>query len=411
MSFTCHGLLRAAMYRSLSLYLAAACLLAAPRMACAQNERDEAPLINISNGLSFTKDSTFMLNLRFRMQGRAGITTVGGDDLSVAGTDLRIRRLRLRLDGYVLAQKLRYYIQLNFSRADLDLEGEVIAQPLRDALVYYFFTPNLYVGFGQGKLPGNRQRVISSGNLQFPDRSIANSTFTLDRDVGGFAYWTIPAGSQQFQLKGAITTGEGRNALVGDNGLCYTGRLEWLPLGPFSNSGDFSEGDLEMEPLPRISLAAGYAYNDGAARSGGQLGSDLYARTDMATFIADMVLKYRGWALSGEYFQRESDHPITTSTTGSVRYITTGRGVNAQLSKHWRSHYELASRYTLVQPTGEVAALRARTEEALLGVNRYLNGHRIKAQWYAGYRWTKGDAAFQSYGNGWTTLIQFEFGI
>ena len=399
------------MYRRIPFCLAAACLLAAPRMACAQNERDEAPLINISNGLSFTKDSTFMLNLRFRMQGRAGITTVGGDDLSVAGTDLRIRRLRLRLDGYVLAQKLRYYIQLNFSRADLDLEGEVIAQPLRDALVYYFFTPNLYVGFGQGKLPGNRQRVISSGNLQFPDRSIANSAFTLDRDVGGFAYWTIPAGSQQFQLKGAITTGEGRNALVGDNGLCYTGRLEWLPLGPFSNSGDFSEGDLEMEPLPRLSLAAGYAYNDLAARSGGQLGSDLYAHTDMATFIADMVLKYRGWALSGEYFQRESDHPITTNATGSVRYITTGRGVNAQLSKHWRSHYELASRYTLVQPTGEVAALRARTEEALLGVNRYLNGHRIKVQWYAGYRWTKGDAAFDHAGNSWTTLFQIEFGI
>lgn len=386
-------------------------LLAMPRGAHAQNERDEAPLINVRNGLSFTKDSIFALNLRFRMQGRAGITSVAGDDLSVASTDLRIRRLRLRLDGYVLAKKLRYYIQFNFSRADLDLEGEVIAQPLRDALVYYFFTPNLYVGFGQGKLPGNRQRVISSGNLQFPDRSIANAAFTLDRDVGGFAYWTIPAGSQQFQLKGAITSGEGRGALVGDNGLCYTARFEWLPLGTFSNSGDFSEGDLEMEPRPRLSLAAGYAYNDLAARSGGQLGSELYAHTDMSTFIADMVLKYRGWALSGEYFQRESDHPITTSATGSVRYITTGQGVNAQLSKHWRSHYELATRYTLVNPTGEVAALRARTEEALLGVNRYLNGHRIKVQWYAGYRWTKGDAAFDYAGNSWTTLFQIEFGI
>ena len=399
------------MYRSLTLCLAAACLLATPRTAHAQNERDEAPMINVRNGLSFTKDSIFMLNLRFRMQGRAGITTVSGDDLSAASTDLRIRRLRLRFDGYVLAKKLRYYIQLNFSRADLDLEGELIAQPLRDALVYYFFTPNLYVGFGQGKLPGNRQRVISSGNLQFPDRSIANSTFTLDRDVGGFAYWTIPAGAQQFQLKGAISTGEGRNALVGDNGLCYTGRFEWLPLGAFANSGDFSEGDLEMEPRPKLSLAAGYAYNDLAARSGGQLGSELYAHADMATFIADMVLKYRGWALSGEYFHRDSDHPITTSATGSVRYITTGQGVNAQLSKHWRSHYELASRYTLVNPTGEVAALRARTEEALLGVNRYLNGHRIKVQWYAGYRWTKGDAGLDHAGNNWTTLFQIEFGI
>ncbi|MBK8227019.1 MAG: porin [Flavobacteriales bacterium] len=386
-------------------------LLALPALLFAQNERDEAPLIDVRNGLSFSKDSVFALNLRFRMQSRAGITTVGGDDLSVDAVDLRIRRLRLRLDGHVLARKLRYYVQLNFSRADLDLEGDVIAQPLRDALVYYYFGTNFYVGFGQGKLPGNRQRVISSGNQQFPDRSIANAAFTLDRDVGAFAYWTIPIGEQLVQLKGALTSGEGRGALIGNNGICYTGRLEWLPFGQFANSGDFSEGDLEMEAMPRLSLAAGYSYNDDAIRSGGQLGQELYAPTDMGTFIADAVLKYQGWALSAEAFQRDSDEPITTSETGAVRFVTSGQGLNAQLSKHFRSHWEIASRYTIVRPTGEVTALRARTEESLLGINRYLNGHRIKLQWYAGYRWTEGMAAFDHDGNSWTTLFQVEFGI
>ena len=386
-------------------------LLGCPALLSAQNERDEAPLVDVRNGLSFSKDSVFALNLRFRMQSRAGITTAGGDDLSVDAVDLRIRRLRLRLDGHVLARKLRYYVQLNFSRADLDLEGDVIAQPLRDALVYYFFNPNLYVGFGQGKLPGNRQRVISSGNQQFPDRSIANAAFTLDRDVGMFAYWTIPIGEQLVQLKGALTSGEGRGALVGNNGICYTSRLEWLPFGAFANSGDFSEGDLEMEPRPRLSVAAGYSYNDGAMRTGGQLGQELYAPTDMGTFIADAVLKYHGWAMSAEAFQRDSDRPITTSETGAVRFVTAGQGLNVQLSKHFRRHWEIASRYTIVRPTGEVTALRARTEESLLGINRYLNGHRIKLQWYAGYRWIEGMAAFDHSGNSWTTLFQVEFGI
>ncbi len=386
-------------------------LLGCPALLSAQNERDEAPLVDVRNGLSFSKDSVFALNLRFRMQSRAGITTAGGDDLSVDAVDLRIRRLRLRLDGHVLARKLRYYVQLNFSRADLDLEGDVIAQPLRDALVYYFFNPNLYVGFGQGKLPGNRQRVISSGNQQFPDRSIANAAFTLDRDVGMFAYWTIPIGEQLVQLKGALTSGEGRGALVGNNGICYTSRLEWLPFGAFANSGDFSEGDLEMEPRPRLSVAAGYSYNDGAMRTGGQLGQELYAPTDMGTYIADAVLKYQGWAMSAEAFQRDSDRPITTSETGAVRFVTAGQGLNVQLSKHFRRHWEIASRYTIVRPTGEVTALRARTEESLLGINRYLNGHRIKLQWYAGYRWIEGMAAFDHSGNSWTTLFQVEFGI
>ncbi|MFZ1693094.1 MAG: hypothetical protein WAT74_07870, partial [Flavobacteriales bacterium] len=108
------------MYRRLPRCLAAAMLLGCPALLSAQNERDEAPLIDVRNGLSFSKDSVFALNLRFRMQSRAGITTAGGDDLSVDAVDLRIRRLRLRLDGHVLARKLRYYVQLNFSRADLD---------------------------------------------------------------------------------------------------------------------------------------------------------------------------------------------------------------------------------------------------------------------------------------------------
>ncbi|MBK7945312.1 MAG: porin [Flavobacteriales bacterium] len=353
----------------------------------------------------------FLLNLRFRMQTRAGFTTVSGDDFSAAAVDMRIRRMRLRFDGYMLNENVRYYLQLNFSRSDLDLDGEVVAQPLRDALVYYFFNDNFYLGFGQGKLPGNRQRVISSGNQQFPDRSIANAAFTLDRDVGLFAYWTIPAGSQLLQLKGAITMGEGRNPVVGNNGLCYTGRLEWLPLGAFKNSGDFSEGDLEMEPRPRLSIAAGYGYNDMARRTGGQLGSELYAPTDIGTFIADMVFKWQGWALSAEAFQRDSDDPITTNSTGAVRYVTTGQGLNTQLSKHFPSHWEIASRYTMVRPTGDVALLRPQTEEGLLGIGRYFNGHRIKAQWYAGYRWNQGLMELDQPGNAWTTLFQVEFGI
>jgi phosphate-selective porin OprO/OprP len=408
---TCGRLLRAAMYRRFPISLALASIFAMPLAALAQNERDESPLINVRNGLSFTKDTVFLLNLRFRMQTRAGFTTVSGEDLSAAALDMRVRRMRLRFDGYMITRKLRYYLQLNFSRADLDLDGDVVAQPLRDALVYYFFSENFYLGFGQGKLPGNRQRVISSGNQQFPDRSIANAAFTLDRDAGLFAYWTIPAGTQLFQLKGAITTGEGRNPVVGNDGLCYTGRLEWLPLGEFKNSGDFSEGDLEMEPKPRLALAAGYGYNIRARRTGGQLGAELYAPADMGTFIADMVLKWQGWALSAEAFQRDSDAPVTTSSTGAVRYVTTGLGLNAQLSKHFRSHWEIASRYTVVKPTGEVALLRPSTEESLLGVGRYFSGHRIKAQWYAGYRWNEGRMSLDQAGNAWTTMFQVEFGI
>jgi hypothetical protein len=35
---------------------------------------------------------------------------------------------------------------------------------------------------GQTKLPGNNQRVVSSGSLEFTDRTINNSRFNIDRD-------------------------------------------------------------------------------------------------------------------------------------------------------------------------------------------------------------------------------------
>ncbi|HNR55535.1 MAG TPA: porin, partial [Flavobacteriales bacterium] len=130
----------------------------------AQTEIDERALIEVKDGISISQDSLFLLNLRFRMQNRLGVTSMGGEDLRIATTDFRVRRLRLRFDGYVLMRRLQYYIQLNFSRADLEVDAGNVPQPVRDAMVYYHFNKYFYFGLGQSKLPGNRQRVISSGN-------------------------------------------------------------------------------------------------------------------------------------------------------------------------------------------------------------------------------------------------------
>jgi hypothetical protein len=378
----------------------------------AQTELDERALIEVEDGLSFRKDTLFMLSLRFRMQNRMGFTTMSGDDLRVSTVDARVRRLRLRLDGFMLTTRLRYYIQLNFSRADLDLESAgATAQPIRDAMVYYHFNDRFYIGFGQSKLPGNRQRVNSSGNLQFPDRSIANAAYTLDRDFGAFAYWTIPMGVQELQVKGAFSTGEGRGALPGGPGMAYTGRVEWLPLGPYTNKGDYSEGDLEMEPRPKISVAAGYSFNDGSMRTGGQLGAALYDPRDAGTFIADAMFKHRGWAITTEYFDRSCADPVTMDEEGAVSVVTVGSGFNVELSRYFRNKFEIAGRYTFVDPATSIEAYRKRADEALLGVTRYINGHRIKLQAYAGYRWIDQQMDTSAPGNAWTMLFQVEFGI
>ena len=314
-------------------------------------------------GITIQHDSLFQMQIRFRMQERLGFTTVSGEDWSTGTADMRVRRCRLRLEGFVLNKRLRYLLQLGFAKADLDLDNSTTTQIIRDAIVYYRPNANLQVGIGQTKLPGNRQRVVSSGDLQFADRSIVNGAFTLDRDFGLFLTDTVRMGSQQLLLKGAWTTGDGRGASPGTGGFAYTGRFEWLPLGAFTGGGDYYEGDLAMEPKPKMSIGGVYSWNDRAVRAGGQLGSDLYSARSMSTAIVDLLVKYRGWALSTEAFQRECSDPITHDALNNTRFVLTGQGFNGQLSKYFKSKFEIAGRYSIVLPSDEVSALSKRTEE------------------------------------------------
>ncbi|MEP2347600.1 MAG: porin, partial [Algoriphagus sp.] len=259
---------------------------------------------------------------------------------------------------------------------------------------------------------GNRERVVSSGNLQFADRSIANGFFTLDRDFGFFSYYTYQtSGLSQFQIKAAINTGEGRNPSVGDKGLSYTGRIEYLPFGKFKNNGDYSEGDLEFEDRPKLSLGVTYNWNENAHRTRGQLGSLLYEGRDLNVFIADAMFKYAGWGAMAEFFKRGSKDPITMNEAGDVKAVVVGIGTNMHLSKMISRKDELAFRYASVRPDEIINQYQNRLEETAVGYTRYLNGHRIKLQGNLGYVWNDGQIEIQNLDNYWFATFQVEFGI
>lgn len=381
------------------------------QQARAQGEADERPVR--FNGMEYrSADSLFYINFRFRMQNRMGFTTRSGTDLGVREYDARVRRARLRADGYVLRERLGYSLQLAFSRADQDFEASGIANIVRDAVIFYNFNPNFYVAFGLNKLPGNRQRVTSSGQLQFAERSIVNSALTIDRDFGVKVYFTHPIGPVAlYSLKGAITTGEGRSANGSGPGLAYTGRVEWLPLGAFKDGGDYSEGDLAREPTPKVSVAAGYSYNRQTTRSGGQLGTTLFSPVDLGTFISDAMVKYRGWAYLGEYMQRHSPDPFTYDSTDDPRFAYVGRGLNQQLSYYFPSGWEPALRYSWLRPD-QVLRNQAIQQEVLeVGLTKYLRKHRVKAQLNASYQPARGNWQLDAPGNRWGGVFQFELGI
>ncbi len=317
------------------------------------------------------------------------------------------------MDGYLLDRSLQYYIQLSFSRADQNLETGVIAHTVRDAILYYQPAKWVYFGFGQSKLPGNRQRVTSSGNLQFADRSIANANFNIDRDFGFFSYFSFPVGKAFWNIKAAITGGEGRNASNVNNGLAYTGRMEWLPFGDFEPNTDYMEGDYTITGTPKLSIGATFSYNHKAVLSGGQIGMPLPEAQNMRYVIVDGVFKYNGWYILSEYFYKITDYSYYLDPVRSeIMTIPSGRGYNYQLSYCFKNLYEPAVRFAQITPDQESGMFTQPVSESWLGCTKYLNCHRVKLQFNLIYTWRDNQFRPNDTGNNyWSTFFQVEFGI
>lgn len=375
------------------------------------------PVISFKKGIGIaTPDSAYSINFRFRMQNRVIYNSLSETNLKAANLEARVRRLRLRMEGFMYSPKLSYSLQLSFSKGDMDWSGQdnsvVNESPnvLRDAFVTFQPNEHWQFIFGQTKLPGNRQREVSSGDLQFLDRSSVNANFTVDRDFGIHAYYFNNAGPVHYILKSAISTGEGRNAIITDPGLSYTGRLEVLPLGEFTDGGDYFEGDLKREEKVKISLAGGMNFNDQARRTGGQLGDDLFEPRDIRTYIFDGLLKYRGYALTMEYLQRNTGNPVTESADGEISHILAGSGKLIQTSYLFKNNYELAARFSRISPNRQIIALEPTEEISTLGVTKYLRAHRLKLQGNLSYTHLSAIAAAPAH-KFWSVGFQMEVGI
>ena len=75
------------------------------------------PNIEVGKGISFEPaDKRYKMTMRFRMQNMASVSL--NDDFSYSEAEARVKRLRLRFDGYIFSPKLLYSIQLGFTPYD-----------------------------------------------------------------------------------------------------------------------------------------------------------------------------------------------------------------------------------------------------------------------------------------------------
>lgn len=353
-------------------------------------------LINI-----MASDSTFSMKFGMRFQNLVTSTWTKQDEADGGSfgdteTNFLIRRARFKFGGYAYTPKLQYKMELGLSNRDQSGGGtsEFSNAPryILDAWVQYQINKNWAVKFGQGKLPGNRERVISSGNLQFVDRSRLNSRFNIDRDFGLHLIHTANPTADVFtKVIAVIYQGEGRNVSSGNVGrLGYTIRGEILPFGKFASKGDYIGSSIKRESSPKLSLGVSYDRNNKAGKSRGQNGSfldvsDQDSLKTLSTVFADLMFKYQGFSVMAEYANKKTtdDNPLVTEDGIEIGTYYTGSGISVQAGYMFDSNYEIAIRYTSISPD---LIVDQDDKRYTLGLNKFIVGHKLKLQTDLTYR-------------------------
>lgn len=318
------------------------------------------------------KDSTFFIKANTRIQNRYDYEYTGNNTSTPEQADRAyVRRARIKFSGFAWSTKLTYKI-----------EHDVLNGETYDAVVKYNFYKGLEIWAGQTKLPGNRERVISSQNLQFVDRSLLNTVFTLDRDAGIQLRNKHKVGNVVIKEMFAVSQGEGLNdKSLGHNfGHEYTGRVEVLPFGNFTSKGDYFGSDLKRESTPKLAIGVTYDYNQNINDSRKVKGATLAAHRNVLNFQADFMFKYAGFSFMGEY----ANSDVVDATGEYVRhdgaggFFEVGEGLNLQAGYLLANNIEIAGRYTSYKPFQNVAL--SRQNQYTLGLSKYVVGHNLKIQ-------------------------------
>jgi len=309
------------------------------------------------------------------------------------------KRSYFNFSGKAQKEKIDFFLQMDFSRS----------VPLLDAWVSYQPIKQLNIAFGQKQgIANNREMLVMEDQLQFPDRSLLSTSYSLTgREFGLFLTGRLGTESS-FSLAPqiAITSGDGANSFGADSrdvdlgGLKYAARLDIHPLGFFKEGNDRSLADMQRETQPKVALGFAASYNDGASHATGEGHGNLFLYNfqggvqlpDYRQLYADILVKYQGFSLLGEYTIATATSLLGSQVdefgndpllpTEISEYLSLGRGFNAQAGYVSQGGYAVDVRYSSVMPEfgGNQSSIIQERNAATLGLSRYIKGNGLKLQ-------------------------------
>jgi hypothetical protein len=344
------------------------------------------------------KDSTFTMKVGLRFQTLATSQWDADNGLSNPESSMLIRRSRLKFDGWAFSPKLKYKVELGLSNRDQSGASYFTHDAPRyilDAVLKWNFSGNFVLWVGQTKLPGNRERVISSANLQQVDRSLLNSRFNIDRDIGIQLRHKFNL-TNTFLVKEifSIAQGEGRNITRGNvGGHQYTTRVELFPFGDFTSKGDYKGSDLKFEQAPKLSVGVAYDFNNNASKTRSNQGSYMFIngtsasssaefyQTNISTVFIDAMYKHKGFSFMAEYANRTAEDALAKNSDGTLTgdEVQVGNGLNIQTGYLLSKTVEVSGRYTNISLDKNITGKGAENQYTL-GLSKYIAGHKLKVQ-------------------------------
>lgn len=345
-----------------------------------RSQRDDLPGWHYaSKGLQFRSADGrwfqwFTLRNQFRLSSPFDGTPASADDIPADGdgtTELVVNRSRVKFGGHLGSRRVQDAFEID----------------LKHTRMYHFFTTVtvsewLSVRAGQWKVEFNRERVDSSGDQQFVDRSIVNESFTLDGQLG------VQARGRLFKGRAAdsnyflgVLAGEGRLAGNDDGVPMVLARYQW---NPFRRTVGFSQGDVEYHPKPAMTVGVAavrgrgrytrYTSDGGAQLEGFAPGEA--GQYELRQWMTDVAFFRRGVSVQGEHhWKRVIDHLNGGGRNLRGGYLQSGvfpvRGWSRVLSA-----LEVGARIAYVDP--DLDATGDLRREVTGVVNWYVNQHRNK---------------------------------
>jgi phosphate-selective porin OprO and OprP len=333
-----------------------------------------------------TDDGKFAVALQNRVQFRFA-TPFDRDPRSISqleqdSSSFMIRRARTKLSGHAFWPWLKYYMQYDWS------------QPvLRDLslTVDKYKWAELWVG--RGKVRWNDERVTSSGNQQFVNRSIVNDIFTVDRQQGVQLFGNVlPHTLADFSYALGVFSGEGvGERLNDDDNMMWAGRLQWNPLG---GEMKFSQSDTEHLEEPHLNLAIAAATNQSRCTAFETASDSCRALSGFVDpeeakagqyrvnqIMEEVRFKWRGFSLLHEAHWKDITDTLKTKVDPDRKTNLFGTLIQAGYFPHYvipliPKNLEFASRYAMVDP--DTAVDNDLQQEASGVMTYFFDGHSNK---------------------------------